>query len=138
MLKKGNCSVLNTCGFPLIIVRYPCPRKATCPTLTQDHFDNQFAKTMLIDVHTGITPEEWQTDVGPVLAYRPQIVGEIPKHFGSLDFSIISEFMKINMFGNETANQNLTFEKLKKFADNHCADFTLSQLAEQNILNEEF
>ena len=86
---------------------------------------------MLIDVENGIAPVEWQSYVGPVLAYRPQIDGENAKHFNRLDFEIISDFMT-NKFKKETADQHLTAEKLKKFAKNHCVYFKL-QLERQNI-----
>ena len=131
-IKTSNAMALNL-SFPLIIVRYPY----TYHKDSNAQYVNQFGVKMLTDVQSGIAPVEWQSYEGPVLAYRPQIVGEVPKHFGSLDFSIISEFMKINKFGNETANRNLTLEKLKKFAKNYCVDSTLLQLKEQNILNME-
>ena len=131
-IKTSNAMALNL-SFPLIIVRYPYTYRKD----SNAQYVNQFGVKMLTDVQSGIAPVEWQSYEGPVLAYRPQIVGEVPKHFGSLDFSIISEFLKINKFGNETANRNLTLEKLKKFAKNYCVDSTLLQLKEQNILNME-
>ena len=134
-IKTSNAMALNS-GFPLIIVRYPYTYRKD----SNAQYVNQFGVKMLTDVQSGIAPVEWQSYEGPVLAYRPQIVGEVPKHIGSLDFSIISEFMKMNKFGNETANRNLTLEKLKKFAKNYCVNSTLLQLQDQNILNmgEEF
>ena len=38
---------------------------------------------MLIDVEDGFAPREWQSYVGPVLAYRPQIGGQSVQHFNS-------------------------------------------------------
>ena len=131
-IKTSNAMALNL-SFPLIIVRYPYTYRKD----SNAQYVNQFGVKMLTDVQSGIAPVEWQSYEGPVLAYRPQIVGEVPKHFGSLDFSIISEFMKINKCGNETANRNLTLEELKKFAKNYCVNSTLLQLKDQNILNEE-
>ena len=50
---------------------------------SQEYYDNQFGTYMLIDVEDGFAPPEWQSYVGPVLAYRPQIGGQSVQHFNS-------------------------------------------------------
>ena len=98
MVEEGNTPDLNNCGFPLIIVRYPYNRQDP-----QVNYTNQFATTVLTDVLTNFTPPQFRSNsnVGPVLAYRPQITGQSIKHFNSLDFKIVWEFMP-NILGFES------------------------------------
>ena len=65
---------------------------------------------MLVDVHSGFAPPEWQSYVGPILAYRPQyhhilgtqIEGQSDvQHFNSLDVEIIWTFMSTIMISLE-------------------------------------
>ena len=49
LVKEGNTPVMNQCEFPLIVVRYPYNRQIH-PT---EHYDNQVATYMLIDVLSG-------------------------------------------------------------------------------------
>ena len=52
LVKEGNTPVMNQCEFPLIVVRYPYNRQIH-PT---EHYDNQVATYMVIDVHSGLAP----------------------------------------------------------------------------------
>ena len=87
MVKTGNTMALNSGGFPLIIVRYPY---TYYDDDSKAQYVNQFAVDLLTDSKSGIAPVEWQNYMGPVLAYRPQIDGEDPKHFTRLDFEVNS------------------------------------------------
>ena len=49
LVKEGNTPVMNQCEFPLIVVRYPYNRQIH----PDQHYDNQVATYMLIDVHSG-------------------------------------------------------------------------------------
>ena len=73
-------------SFPLIIVRYPYTYRKD----SDAQYVNQFGVKMLTDVQSGIAPVEWQSYMGPVLAYRPQIECEDAKHFNRLDFDVSS------------------------------------------------
>ena len=111
-VKEGNTPVLNRCGFPLIIVRYPDNHQRK----PRSHNDNKFEletlyfANLLVDVNTGLIPPEWQNYVGPILAYRPQyhhilgtqIEGQSDvQHFNNLDVEIIWTFMSTIMISLE-------------------------------------
>ena len=120
----GNTPVLNRCGFPLIIVRYPDNRQKR----PRSHYDNQFGTYMLINVHSGFAPPEWQSYVGPVLAYRPQTEDQYVQHFSSLDFEIVWDFLSgiLDQFGEDeipVAGRDFRFEKLRDFTKNYCLNY---------------
>ena len=112
-VKEGNTPILNRCGFPLIIVRSPNNR----PIRSQPPKDNQFEPTLffaelLADVQTGLVPPEWEDQLGPILAYRPQHhhflgpqIGDQSdvQHFNSLDGEIVWDFMSnvMMLFGED-------------------------------------
>ena len=50
---------------------------------------------MLIDVEDGFAPREWQSYVGPVLAYRPQIGGQSVQHFNSKQQCLVFLWVQI-------------------------------------------
>ena len=54
---------------------------------------------MLIDVEDGFAPPEWQSYVGPVLAYRPQIGGQSVQHFNSKSQYLVFLWVQIGMSG---------------------------------------
>ena len=136
MVKEGNTPVLNRCGFPLIIVRYPdnCQRKPRSHNDNQFELETLYFANLLVDVHTGLIPPEWQNYVGPILAYRPQhhhILGiqigaqSDVQHFNSLDGEIVWDFMSniLDRFGEAeipVADRDFTFEKLRDFTENYC------------------
>ena len=111
-VEEGNTPVLNRCGFPLIIVRYPdiFQRKPRSHNDNQFELETLYFANLLVDVHTGLIPPEWQNYVGPILAYRPQhhhnlgtqIEGQSDvQHFNSLDVEIIWAFMSTIMISLE-------------------------------------
>ena len=111
-VKKGNTPVLNRCGFPLIIVRYPdnCQRKPRSHNDNKFELETLYFANLLVDVNTGLIPPEWQNYVGPILAYRPQyhhilgtqIEGQSDvQHFNNLDVEIIWTFMSTIMISLE-------------------------------------
>jgi hypothetical protein len=89
---------------------------------------------MLVDVHSGFAPPEWQSYVGPILAYRPQHhhflgtqIGDQSdvQHFNSLDGEIVWDFMSniLDRFGEAqipVADRDFTFEKLRDFTESYC------------------
>ena len=120
----GNTPVLNRCGFPLVIVRYPYNRQIR----PRSHYDNQFATYMLINVLSGFAPPEWQSYVGPVLAYRPQTEDQYVQHFSSLDFEIVWDFLSgiLDQFGEDEIplpDRDFRFEKLRDFTKNYCLNY---------------
>ena len=135
-VKGGNTPILNLCGFPLIIVRYPDNhQKRQLWSAKDNQFERKiFSAELLVDVHTGLVPPEWQSYEGPILAYRPQIGDQINvQHFNSLDGEIVWDFMSTIMSILEKekiplADMTFTFEKLKDYAENYCLSNTgLSQ-----------
>ena len=57
LVKKGNTPVMNMCEFPLIVVRYPYNRLSIDRQIHPvEHYDNQVATYMVIDVHSGLAP----------------------------------------------------------------------------------
>ena len=120
----GNTPVLNRCGFPLVIVRYPYNRQIR----PRSHYDNQFATYMLINVQSGFAPPEWQSYVGPVLAYRPQPEDQYVQHFSRLDFEIVWDFLSgiLDQFGEDEIplpDRDFRFEKLRDFTKNYCLNY---------------
>ena len=143
LVKEGNSPVMNRCGYPLIVVRYPYNRQNL-----QEYFGNQFAAYLLIDVKFGFAPPEWQNNVGPVLVYRPQTEGQSIKNFNILDFEIVWDFFNniLDHFGDGpgavVAKRDFTFKKLREFTENYCLRYASSRsdvsLEGQNIIQEEF
>ena len=102
---------------------------------------------MMVDVHSGFAPPEWQSFVGPVLAYRPQhhhllgsqksIFQSDIQHFNKLDGEIVWDFMLgvMEHFGEDkipVADRDFTFEKLRDFTDIYLSLHNL-WLKEHNI-----
>ena len=68
---------------------------------------------MMVDVHSGVAPLEWQSYVGPVLVYRPQrdhflgsrtsVFQSEVQHFNKLDCEIVWDFMSnvMMLFGED-------------------------------------
>ena len=121
LIKIGNSPILNLCEFPLIVVRYPYNRQSHPP----EHYSNQFAAYMLIDVKDGLAPSEWQSNIGPILVYRPQIEEKSVQNFNSLDFEILWDFFNkiLHQFGGGpgkvVAKRDFTFKKLKEFTERY-------------------
>ena len=98
---------------------------------------------MMVDVHSGFAPPEWQSFVGPVLAYRPQhhhllgsqksIFQSDIQHFNKLDGEIVWDFISTIMMALEKtkipmADIDFGFEKLRDYTENYCLSNTgLSQ-----------
>ena len=54
-------------GFPLRITRVQPRSKLTKP----EHFDNQWATWMMVNVVSGIAPPKWDSMIGSVVVWRP-------------------------------------------------------------------
>ena len=101
---------------------------------------------MLIDPKYGFAPPEWQSYVGPVLAYRPQIGGQSVQNFNRLDFEIVWDFLnnvldrfgEPHLYGDLVPNRDFKFEKLRDYTENFCSNRSDVKLEEQNITRGEF
>ena len=102
---------------------------------------------MMVDVHSGVAPPEWQSYVGPVLVYRPQrdhflgsrtsVFQSEVQHFNKLDCEIVWDFMLgvMEHFGDDeipVADRDFTFEQLRDFTDIYLSLHNLV-LKEHNI-----
>ena len=65
---KGNAPALALCGLPLVVKKTTTKTKLT----EREDYDNQWATFLMIDPVTGFAPKKWQSNVGPVLVYRPE------------------------------------------------------------------
>jgi len=65
---EGNCSVMAMVEVPLMIVK----TKPYTDLSALGAADNVMATYLMINVEGGIAPPRWQSNVGPVLVYRPE------------------------------------------------------------------
>lgn len=81
---EDPCPVPRLCGIPLMVAKMQPFVKLG----DQGDYDNQWATYLMIDPKSGFAPLEWQSYVGPVVAYRDD--GE---DFSCQDMSMLNNYL---------------------------------------------
>ena len=96
---EGNCPVMNMVEVPLMIVK----TKPYTDLSASGAADNVMATYLQINVEGGIAPPRWQSNVGPVLVYRPGA-----RDLGFYDMWAIHSFLSnlLDSYGDPGFNPN--------------------------------
>ena len=119
---SGNSPVMNLVGVPLVV-------KKTKPYTDLSSWgatDNQKATYLMIEAASGFAPPQWQSNVGPVLVYRP---GGL--NLGYHDMWAIHSFLSklLDRYGDGEMFDPATWLNSRKF------QYIISQEPFVNLLN---